>query len=109
MDGTSIITKKRMALVYDHYHIMVRQNVSVLHKAKQLFQQFLVDAYTAKLKQNVCNSLGMSKKHFCYQDFQHAVVDGDGDPSNVGCRIILLDHQHALVDHVACMNVNRIP
>jgi len=29
--------KKLTALVYYHYHIMVRQNVSVLLRAKQLF------------------------------------------------------------------------
>ena len=37
--------KKLTALVYYRYHIMVRQNVSVILKAKRLFQQFLVDAY----------------------------------------------------------------
>ena len=37
--------KKLTALVYNHYHIMVIQNVSILLRAKQLFQQFLVDGY----------------------------------------------------------------
>ena len=34
----------------------------------------------------------MSRKHYvltCYQDLRDAIIDGDGDPSNVGCRIIL--------------------
>ena len=37
--------KKLTALVYYRYHIMVKQSVSALLKAKRLFQQFLVDAY----------------------------------------------------------------
>ena len=37
--------KKLTALVYYRYHIMVRENVSVLLRAKRLFQQYLVDAY----------------------------------------------------------------
>ena len=34
-----------MAMVYYRYRIMVRQNVSILLRAKRLFQQYLVDAY----------------------------------------------------------------
>ena len=37
--------RKLTALVYYRYHIMVRQSVSVLLRAKWLFQQYLVDAY----------------------------------------------------------------
>ena len=37
--------RKLTAMVYYRYHIMVRQNVSVLLKGKWLFQQYLVDAY----------------------------------------------------------------
>ena len=37
--------RKLTALVYYRYHIMVRQSVSVLLRAKRLFQQYLVDAY----------------------------------------------------------------
>ena len=82
--------RKLTALVYYRYHIMVRQNDSVLLRAKRLFQQFLVDAY-CKSKQRLQflqheqNALHAD----CYQDLRDAIVDGDGDPSNVGCRIIL--------------------
>ena len=34
--------RKLMAMVYYRYHIMVRQNVSVLLRAKRLFQQYLL-------------------------------------------------------------------
>ena len=37
--------RKMTALAYYRYHIMVRQNVTVLLKTKWPFQQFLVDAY----------------------------------------------------------------
>ena len=37
--------RKLTAMVYYRYHIMVRENVSVLLRAKRLFQQYLVDAY----------------------------------------------------------------
>ena len=37
--------EKLTTLVYYSHHIVVRQNMSILFRAKQLFQQFLVDAY----------------------------------------------------------------
>ena len=37
--------RKLTALVYYRYHVMIRQNVSVLLRGKRLFQQYLVDAY----------------------------------------------------------------
>ena len=37
--------RKLTAMVYYRYHVMIRQNVSVLLRAKRLFQQYLVDAY----------------------------------------------------------------
>ena len=37
--------RKLTAMVYYCYHIMIRDNVSVLLWAKRLFQQYLVDAY----------------------------------------------------------------
>ena len=46
--------RKLTAMVYYRYHIMVRQNVSALLRAKRLFQQYLVDAY-CKLKLNNCS------------------------------------------------------
>jgi len=83
--------KKLTALVYYRYHIMVRQNVSVLLRAKRLFQQFLVDAY-CKIETERLQFLRREQKALradCYQDLRDAIVDGDGDPSNVGRRIIL--------------------
>ena len=32
-------------MVYYRYHVMIRQNVSVLLRGKRLFQQYLVDVY----------------------------------------------------------------
>ena len=37
--------RKLTAMVYYRYHIMIRENVSILLRAKRLFQQYLVDAY----------------------------------------------------------------
>ena len=79
------------ALVYYHYHIMVRQNVSILFRAKHLFQQFLIDAY-CKIETECLYFLKCEQtvlKADCYQDLCHVILDGDGDPRNVGCRIIL--------------------
>ena len=36
---------KLATLVYYSHHIVVRQNVSIMFRAKRFFQQFLVDAY----------------------------------------------------------------
>ena len=83
--------KKLTALVYYRYHIMVRQYVSVLLRAKRLFQQFLVDAY-CKIETERLQFLRHEQKTLradCYQDLRDAIIDGDGDPSNVGRRIIL--------------------
>ena len=70
---------------------MVRQNVSVLLRAKRLFQQFLVDLHckigTEQLQFLRHEQIALHAD--CYQDLQDAIVDGDGDPSNVGRRIIL--------------------
>ena len=83
--------RKLTAMVYYRYHIMVRQQVPVLLKAKRLFQQFLVDAY-CKIETERLQFLRREQKALradCYQDLRDAMVDGDGDPRNVGCRVIL--------------------
>ena len=83
--------KKLTALVYYRYHIMVRQNVFILLRAKRLFQQFLVDAY-CKIETERLHFLRREQtalRAHCYQDLRDAILDGDGDPRNVGCRIIL--------------------
>ena len=83
--------KKLTALVYYRYHIMVRQNVSILLRAKRLFQQFLVDAY-CKIETERLHFLRREQTALradCYQDLRDAIIDGDGDPRNVGRRIIL--------------------
>ena len=83
--------KKLTALVYYRYHIMVRQNVSVLLRAKQLFQQFLVDAYckieTERLK--FLRHEQTALRADCYLDLRDAILDSDDDPRNVGRRVIL--------------------
>ena len=83
--------RKLTAMVYYRYHIMVRQQVPVLLKAKRLFQQFLVDAY-CKIETERLQFLRREQKALradCYQDLWDAMVDGDGDPRNVGRRVIL--------------------
>ena len=69
---------------------MIRQNVSVLLRAKRLFQQYLVDAY-CKIETERLQFLRREQTALradCYQDLQDAILDWDGDPNNVGCRII---------------------
>ena len=83
--------KKLTALVYYRYHIMVRQNVSFLLRAKRLFQQFLVDAY-CKIETERLQFLRREQTALradCYQDLRDAILEGDGDPRNVGRRVIL--------------------
>ena len=83
--------KKLTAMVYYRYHIMVRQNVSVLLRAKRLFQQFLVDAY-CKIETERLQFLRREQTALradCYQDLRDAILDNDGDPRNVGRRVIL--------------------
>ena len=70
---------------------MVRQNVSVLLRAKRLFQQFLVDAY-CKIETERLQFLRREQTALradCYQDLRDAILDSDGDPRNVGRRVIL--------------------
>ena len=70
---------------------MVRQNISVLLRAKWLFQQYLVDAY-CKIETERLQFLRREQTALradCYQDLRDAILDGDGDPNNVGRRIIL--------------------
>ena len=65
--------------------------MSVLLRAQQLFQLFLVDAYS-KIEMECLHFLRCEQKALraeCYQDLRDAIIDGDGDCSNVGHRIIL--------------------
>ena len=83
--------RKLTAMVYYCYHIMIRQNVSVLLRAKRLFQQYLVDAY-CKIETERLQFLRREQTTLradCYQDLWDAILDRDGDPNNVGRRIIL--------------------
>ena len=83
--------RKLTAMVYYRYHIMIRENVSVLLRAKQLFQQYLVDAY-CKIETERLQFLRHEQTALradCYQDLWDAILDGDGDPNSVGHRIIL--------------------
>lgn len=83
--------QKLTALVYYRYHIMVKQNVCVLLRAKRLFQQFLVDTY-CKIETEWLQFLRREQEALhadCYQDLRDSILDGDGDPCNVGHRIIL--------------------
>ena len=96
-------------MVHYRYHLMVRQNVSVLLRAKWLFHQYLVDAY-CKIETERLQFLRLEQAALradCYQDLHDSIFDGDGDPSNVGHRIVL--HLLLQVDPATCMNVNRMP
>ena len=78
-------------MVYYRYHIMIRQNVSVLLRAKWLFHQYLVDAY-CKIETKRLQFLRHEQTALradCYQDLQDTILDRDKDPNNVGHRIIL--------------------
>ena len=60
-------------------------------KAKRLFQQFLVDAYY-KIEIEQLQFLRREQTALqadCYRDLRDAILDGDGDPRNVGHRVIL--------------------
>ena len=73
--------RKLMAMVYYRYHIMVRENVSVLLRAKRLFQQYLVDAY-CKIETERLQFLRREQTALradCYQDLRDAILEGDGD------------------------------
>ena len=62
-----------------------------LLRAKRLFQQILVDVY-CKIETKHLQFLRREQKTLCAdccRDLRDAVIDGDGDPNNVGCRIIL--------------------
>ena len=86
---------------------MVKQNVSVLLRAKRLFQQFLVDAY-CKIETERLQFLRREQTALradCYQDLGDAILDGDGDPRNVGRSFLLL----LPVDLDICMSVSRMP
>ena len=55
-------------------------------KAKRLFQQFLVDAY-CKIETEQLKFLRREQTALradCYRDLRDAILDGDGDPRNVG-------------------------
>ena len=70
---------------------MVRQSVCVLLRAKRLFQQYLVDAY-CKIETEQLQFLRHEQTALradCYQDLRDVILDGDGNPSNIGSRIIL--------------------
>ena len=73
--------RKLTAMVYYRYHIMVRENVSVLLWAKWLFQQYLVDAY-CKIETERLQFLRHEQTALradCYQDLRDAILEGDGE------------------------------
>ena len=81
--------RKLTAMVYYRYHnIMVRQTMSVLLHAKWLFRSTWLMP-TAKLRLRFLKHEQASLRADCYQDLQGAILDRDGDPSIVGCRIVL--------------------
>ena len=84
--------RKLTAMVYYCYHVMIRQNVSLLLWGKRLFQQyFLVDAYS-KIETKRLQFLRREQTALradCYLDLQDAILDRDGDPNNVRHKIIL--------------------
>ena len=62
---------------------MIRQNVSILCRAKQLFQQFLLDAYAyCKIETERLQFLRREQTTLradCYQNLRDAILEGDGD------------------------------
>ena len=60
--------------------------MSLLLRPKRIFQQFLVDTY-CKIEMERLQFLRHEQKALpadCYQDLRDVIIDGDGDPSNVG-------------------------
>ena len=89
---------------------MVRQNESVLLLyEKQLFQQYLVDAYckieTTRLQ--LLRHEQTSLRADCYQDLRDAILDGDSDPSNVGRRIFF--HLLSQEGPATWLSINKMP
>ena len=83
--------------------------MSVLLRAKRLFQQYLVDAY-CKIETKQLQFLRheqTSVRADCYQDLWDAILDGDGDPSNVGRMIVLPSTSQE--GPATCMSVNKMP
>ena len=88
---------------------MVRQNVSVLLTAKRLLKQFFVDAY-CKIETEWLKFLRLEQttsRADCYQDLHDVILDSDGDPRNVGRRLILPSTFTGGLD--TCMSVSRMP
>ena len=70
---------KLAAMVYYRYHIMIRQNGSVLLRAKQFFQQYLVDAY-CKIEIERLQFLRREQTALradCYQDLRDTILEQD--------------------------------
>ena len=80
--------------------------MSVLLRAKRLFQQYSVDAY-CKIETERLQFLRHEQTALradCYQDLRDAILEGDGDP-DIGSSF----HQLLQVDLATCMNVSRMP
>ena len=79
--------------------------MSVLLWAKQLFQQYLVDAY-CKIETERLQFLRHEQTALradCYQDLWDAILEGDGGPNRSSF------HQLLWVDLATCMNISRLP
>lgn len=82
--------KKVSQMDYYSFHIMIRHD-NYLLKARRLFQQFLVDSY-CKIETERLQFIRREQRSLradCYQHLRDALLHDDGDPRNVGQRVIL--------------------
>ena len=82
--------KKVSQMDYYSFHIMICPN-NYLLKAQRLFQQFLVDSY-CKIETERLLFIKREQKQLradCYQHLRDSLLRDDGDPRNVGQRVIL--------------------
>ena len=82
--------KKVSQMDYYSFHIMIRHG-NYLLKARRLFQQFLVDSY-CKIETERLQFIRREQRSLhadCYQHLRDALLHDDGDPRNVGQRVIL--------------------
>ena len=82
--------RKITMMRFTTFHIMARHGNNLI-KARRLFQQYLVDSY-CKIETERLQFLWREQAKFradCYKDLRDTLLATDGDPRNVGKRVVL--------------------
>ena len=90
MELASKIYKKATQLQYYRFHLFTRHD-NYLLLARRPLQQFFVDVY-AKIESERLQFLRREQKSLRaenYKELHDAIVSGDGDPRNVGQKVVL--------------------